>query len=98
MVTAIFLALLFIRFYAADLAAAGFEEGKQAMERGDYSTALNEWRPLAEQGDARAQANLGIMYKRGQGVPQDFKKAMDWALRAAEQGYPGAAGVIGSMY
>ncbi len=39
---------------------AGFAEGVAAYERGDYATALREWRPLAEQGDAEAQYNLGV--------------------------------------
>ena len=41
---------------------AGFNEGVAALERGDYATALKELRPLAEQGNAVAQYNLGFMY------------------------------------
>ncbi len=51
---------------------AGFQEGVDAYERGDYDTALKEFRPLAEQGHASAQFNLGIMYYKGQGVLQDY--------------------------
>ncbi len=29
---------------------AGFDEGVAAYNRGDYATALREWRPLAKQG------------------------------------------------
>ncbi len=29
---------------------AGFDEGEEAYKRGDYATALREWRPLAERG------------------------------------------------
>ncbi len=43
-------------------ARAGFDEGVEAYDRGDYETALKELRPLAEQGDADAQYNLGVMY------------------------------------
>ena len=43
---------------------AGFAEGVAAYHRGDYETALRELRPLAEQGDADAQYNLGIMYRQ----------------------------------
>ncbi len=35
--------------------------GMEALDKGDYATALKEWRPLAEQGDAEAQCNLGYM-------------------------------------
>ncbi len=66
---------------------AGVEEGVAAYDRGDYATALREWRPLAEQGNAVAQYNLGLMYARGHGVPQDFAKALQWWSMAAEQGH-----------
>ena len=46
----------------------GLLEGFNAYEGGDYATALREWKPLAEQGDASAQYSLGVMYKKGQGV------------------------------
>jgi len=42
-----------------------------SYENGDYATALREWEPLAEQGNAYAQSNLSLMYAKGQGVPQD---------------------------
>ena len=42
-----------------------------AIERGDYATAMRELRPLAEQGFASAQFNLGQLYANGQGVPKD---------------------------
>ncbi len=41
---------------------AGWNEGVAAYNRGDYATALREWRPLAEQGNADAQFFLGVMY------------------------------------
>ncbi len=69
---------------------AGFDEGEAAYRRGDYATAIREWRPLAKQGVADAQHNLGLMYYYGKGVPQDYAEAMGWWSKAAEQG--GAAG------
>ncbi len=57
------------------VAVAGpFEDGVAAYKRGDYATALRLWRPLAEQGDADAQFNLGLMYANGEGVPQDYRR------------------------
>ena len=47
-------------------------------QKGDLATALREWRPLAEQGDAKAQYNLGVMYDNGKGVTQDYKEAVKW--------------------
>ncbi len=67
-------------------ACTDFDPGMEAYERGDYATALKEWRPLAEQGDADAQFNLGVMYRIGQGVPEDFVRAHMWANLAAAQG------------
>ncbi len=75
-----------------------FDEGWAAYQRGDFGTALREWQPLAEQGEATAQYNLGIMYKKGQGVPHDYAEAVKWYRRAAEQGSPGAQYNLGIMY
>ncbi len=44
---------------------AGFDEGMAAYKRGDYETAIQEWKPLAKQGVADAQYNLGVMYGEG---------------------------------
>ena len=63
-----------------------FQKGLAAHESGDYATALREWTPLADQGNASAQYNLGQIYRQGQGVPQDDKTAVKWYRLAAEQG------------
>ena len=57
---------------------AGFEEGQAAYARGDYETAVREWVPLAEQGNASVQFALGHRYAMGQGVSQDDAKAVKW--------------------
>ena len=75
-----------------------FQKGLDAAQRGDYTTALKEWTSLAEQGDAKAQFNLGIMYERGQGVLQDYKTAVKWYILSAEQGYAKAQYNLGVMY
>ena len=59
--------------------------GLAAANRGDYSAALTELQPLAEQGDATAQYNLGDMHARGDGVPQNYVEARHWFYRAAMQ-------------
>ena len=41
--------------------SADFRNGYAAYEKGDYVTALREWKPFAEQGDANAQYNLGVL-------------------------------------
>jgi len=79
-------------------ASAGFEEGLEAYLREDYATALKEFRPLAEQGNASAQLALGFIYSDGQGVPQDYKEAVKWYRKAAEQGDEAAQTNLGRMY
>ena len=75
-----------------------FQKGLTAAQKGDYVTALKEWKPLAEQGDALAQLNLGVMYHNGQGVPQDYKTAVKWYILSAEQGNAKAEFNLGQMY
>ena len=77
---------------------ADFDEGLAAYKRGDYATALREWRPLAEQGDAKAQSFLSFMYSEGRGVPQDYAEAVKWWRKAAEQGLDEAQHMLGDMY
>jgi len=70
---------------------ADFQAGVDAYDRGDYGTALKEFRPLAEQGFASAQYNLAIMYGKGQGVPEDYVLADMWLNLAAAQGIEDSA-------
>ena len=83
---------------AAPVVAGPFEDGLAAHKRGDYATTLRLWRPLADQGDAQAQFNLGVIYAKGQGVPQDYVEAMKWFRKAADQGDASAQSNLGFMY
>ena len=65
-----------------------YNEGLAAHQAGDYNTALKEWRPLAEQGNAITQYNLALMYKNGEGIAEDNVEAAKWYQRAAEHGMP----------
>ena len=78
--------------------AGPFEDGQAANKKDDYATAFQIFRPLADQGDAHAQFNLGVMYDRGQGVPQDYAQALVWLLKAADQGIAQAQANLGWMY
>ena len=93
-ITAIFL----IVSLAASVLAGPFEDGTAAYGKGDYATALRLLRPLAEQGLAKAQILLGVMYARGQGVAQNYGEAMKWYRRAADQGDAAAQTALGAMY
>jgi S1-C subfamily serine protease len=70
--------------------AADFQKGLADYKNADYAAALREWRPLAKRGHAASQANLGVMYKNGQGVTQDYKTALKWYKLAAKQGLSSA--------
>jgi TPR repeat protein len=85
-------------FSCATAWAADFDKGLAAARAGDFATALAEWKPLAEQGDAVAQFYLGVMYANGEGVLEDDKEAVKWFKLAAEQGYAKAQYNLGLMY
>ena len=78
--------------------SADFQKGFNAYNKDDFATALREWTPLAEQGDVRAQYNLGQMYRRGDGVLQNYKTAVKWYRLSAEQGFVIAQLNLGISY
>jgi len=69
-----------------------------AYNREDYATVVRELFPLAQEGNPRAQRNLGRLYFLGQGVPQDYAQALTWFRRAADQGDAGAQFNLGVIY
>jgi len=80
----------FVALAFAATAAAGPSEDLAAAEaafgRGEWATVLELLRPLAEQGNAEAQASLAMIYSRGLGLPQDSVAALEWYRKAALQG------------
>jgi len=96
------LVLLTCLFGAGDAVWADAEsdadKGWEAYESKDYATALKEWRPLAEQGNARAQFWLGVLYEHGRGVTQDKAEAAKWYRKSAEQGNADAQYWLGVLY
>jgi TPR repeat protein len=62
------------------------DDGKRALAEGRFSDAVEIFAQLAERGDASAQAHLGYLYYKGEGVDPDLDKAIDWYRRAAVQG------------
>ena len=79
-ITALFLLL------SVSMVNAGYAEGKRAYDNKDYSTALTELKPLAEQGDADAQYNLGAMYANGHGVKKNTVLAIQYYRMAEKKG------------
>jgi cell division septation protein DedD len=76
----------------------GFEEGSAAYQQGDYAKALEEWTPLAKNGNQQAQYNIGYMHFNGIGVPKEPAKAAKWFAMAAKQGDAAAQMSLGVMY
>ncbi len=64
----------------------------------DYAKAMQWYQKAANQGDADAQFNLGVMYYEGEGAPQDYAKALQWYQKAANQGDAQAQYNLGFMY
>jgi uncharacterized protein len=97
LILATVLSLVFTQVTAQD-----FNKGNEAYKLGDYSTALKEWKPLAEQGNERAQYLLGVIYSqtfgKGYGVLKDATEAAKWYRLSAEQGNDAAQFNLGVMY
>ena len=83
---------------AAQPAADDFRSGLSAYNRGDYVTAFRNWRALAEDGDAPAQAGLGFLFHKGLGVTQDDIEAASWFEKAARKGQAEAQLLLGTLY
>ncbi len=66
---------------------ADVKTGVDAWGRGDYQTAISEWRGPAANGDADAQFNMAQAYKLGRGVTMDLSQAETWYKKAADQGH-----------
>jgi uncharacterized protein len=84
--------------FAVPVAAGSLEDGRAAYEHRDFAIAERLFRPLAEHGNAIAQYNLGVMYYKGEGVPQSYPHAVSWYRHAAWQGDASAQLSLGSMY
>jgi TPR repeat protein len=68
---------------APELKSASLSEAISAYQRGDYAAAQRLFLPLAETGDSDAEAYIGVMYAKGEGVPQNYVSALAWLRRSA---------------
>jgi len=82
----------------AGAADAGLKEGYAALSRKDYATAIKEYRPLADRGNAEAQYRIGRMYEFGNGYPEDKAQGIAWLLKAAAQNHADAQQELGVVY
>jgi TPR repeat protein len=81
--------------------AQTLEDAAVAYERGDFDTALELYRQLAEQGNAQAQYSLCVMYDKVEViVSSDYSEAeaVRWCHKAAQQGHADAQYRLGPRY
>jgi len=77
--------------------SADFKKGLNAYDKKDYTTVLREWITLAEQGNISAQYYLDVMYRKGTGVPQNYKIALKWFRLAAKQEDAASQSTLGAV-
>ena len=75
-----------------------YKKADEAFMNDNFSGALKLIIPIAEQGHAKGQILMGMMYLKGQGVLQDYKKAVKWFRLSSEQGDAQAQFNLGWMY
>lgn len=75
-----------------------FDEGAKAYDAGDYKTAYEIFRGLADNGDIAALRNVALMERKGLGVDKDPEAAIDDYTQAAEKGLPTAQADLAEMY
>lgn len=76
-----------------------FKEGFRLLRpRDKHEEALRLLHPLAEQGSASAQTQLGIIYLSGLGGANKLTEAAKWFRKAADQGVARAQNFLGAMY
>lgn len=91
------LSLCFCLMLTVQPLLAGFEEAAAAFSAGDFDKALQEIRPLAEEGHPRCQYAMGVLYENGFAVTKNHQQAAAWYLKAAEQGNSDAQYNLGAM-
>ncbi len=94
----VMMTLSFIACASSQLPNDYFQLGWQEYEAGQYNGALRYWLPLADQGNANAQLNVGLMYDTGRGVAVDPVRAVNWYRQSAEHGLAAAQYNLGVMY
>lgn len=80
------------------VALADWQRAEQAWRQGDFVTALQEWRALAQAGDVPAQYNTAILLLDGAGQLADPAAALEWLQRAATGGSLDARFCLGYLH
>lgn len=96
--SAAILATVLLANVACAESPVAFEQGMNALLQGNFAEAYCQWKPLAEQGHAESQYNLGWLYANGNGVTVDMRQAFHWWNAAALQGHADAEFALGLSY
>lgn len=88
----------FVIALAAQPVMAEVETARDLMEANRFEEAMAELWPAARSGNADAEELIGVMYAMGLGVARDDVRALEWYLRAAMKGHPGAQSGVGWYY
>ena len=94
----IFIGIVFLMSLSPVAVLADYQDGRDAFDRGDYSTALKEFEILVKQNDPRGQYALAVMYDIGEGVLQSSKEAVKYYRLAAAQDFANAQNNLGVAY
>ena len=94
----IYCSVIIIFFFKNIALTADLNLAKDAYNKGDFEAAFNYWKPLAENGVSEAQLGLGLLYGKGQGLLQDYKKSIKWFKLSADQGNQESQFYIGMAY
>ena len=94
----ILLAVLTAQIAFQTASAGTFDDGVEEYLAGRYAQAMKIWQPLADDGDAVAMFNIGVLHAQGLGLSQDATVAVDWYRKAADRGYAPAQFNLGASY
>ncbi len=75
-----------------------FQQANKLLDEKNYTEAFALFHQAAEQGHAKAQSSLGVIYELGLDVPKNASLAAEWYHKAAEQGDAEAQNNLGSLY
>jgi len=89
---------LLLALLGPGLTRADLAQGLDAAAKEDWPTAYREFKESALRGNGNAAVNLGNLYMRGLGVPQDYGQARVWYEKAALESNPIAEAKLGVMY
>ena len=98
MKTQIWIVTLCLALCSQVAADKALDIGKRALERNDYGTAMRVFLPIANDGNAEAQALVGYLHEEGLGVKKSYPDAITWYQKAGDNGSAKAQHNLGILY